>query len=60
MVLGHIVQFVEKRQVVIGDDVAGHSGIAVPIPGAADVRCPLHDTDALDANLAQPRRGQER
>jgi len=59
MVLGHIVEFVEEGEVVIGDDVAGHSGIAVPVPGTANVRCPLDDANALDADLAQSRGGQE-
>ena len=34
-------------------------GIAVPVPGAAEVAALLDDADVLDAGLAQPRAGQQ-
>ena len=55
----HVVQFVQQRQVVIGGDVAGRAGIAVPVPGAADIAAAFDDADALDALFAQPSGGQQ-
>jgi hypothetical protein len=60
VVLGHVVEFVEEWQVVVGDDVAGDAGVPVPVPGAADIRAALDDANAFDAVFAQPRRGQQR
>ncbi len=59
MVLGNVVHLVEQGQVIVGDDVAGHAGITIPVPGAADVGAALDDPDALDAVLAQAGGGQQ-
>ena len=54
---GHVAHLVEQRQVVVGDGTSQAApGIAVPVPGAADVGAALDDADALDAALAQARR----
>ncbi len=60
VVLRHVVHLVEQRQVVIRDDVACHTGVSIPVPGAADIRAALDDPNALDAVLAQSRGGQQR
>src|SRR5208337_2960366 len=60
VILGHVVELVEQRQIVIGDDVARHAGVPVPVPCAADVSSALDDANALDAMLPQPRGGQKR
>ena len=57
---GHVAHLVEQREVVVGDDVARHARVAVPVPGAADVAAALDDADRLDPDLAQPGRGQQR
>src|SRR6185437_4984579 len=46
-----IIEFVKQRQIIIGYNVAGDPGVAVPIPGAADVRGALYDTNTLDPDL---------
>ncbi len=56
---GHVVHLVQKWEVVVGDHVAGHARVAVPVPGAADVAAALDDADALDATLAQAGRRQQ-
>src|SRR5262249_51800065 len=58
-VLGHIVHLVEQGQVIIGRYIACHPRVPVPVPRPAHVRSPLHDADALDAILPQPRGGEE-
>ena len=57
---GHVAHLVEQRQVVVRDDVARDTRVAVPVPGAADVAAALDDADRLDADLAQAGRGQQR
>ncbi len=45
----------EQRQVDVTLDVALRAGIAVPVPGAAEISALLDDTDALDPAAAQLR-----
>ena len=59
VILGHVVELVEQWQIVVSDDVARHARVAVPIPRPPDVRAALDNPDALDAALAQARRGQQ-
>ena len=54
-VLGDVAQLFEQRQVAVGFHVAHGAGIAVPVPGAAEVAGALDDPDALDPSVAQPR-----
>ena len=56
----HIVEFVEQRQVVVTDHVAGHSWVAVPVPGTAHIGASFDDPNALDPTLAEPGRRQQR
>ncbi len=49
-----VTHLLEQRQVAIGFDVAGNAGIAVPVPGAADVAALLAETHVGEAGLAQP------
>ncbi len=55
-----VVHLFEQRHVDIGFDVAGNTGIAVPVPGAAEVGALLDDADVLDSGLAQPAAGEQR
>ena len=48
-----VVHLVEQRQVVVRNNIAGNTGVTVPVPGAADVGATFDDADALDALLAQ-------
>ena len=49
---GDVVHLVEQRQIVVGDHVARHSRIPIPVPGATDVGAALDDADALDTLFA--------
>ncbi len=49
-----ITGFLEQRQIDVRLDIALRAGIAVPVPGAAEVAALLDDANALDAGLAQP------
>ncbi len=59
LLLRHVADLLEQRQVGVGLDVAGDARVAVPVPGAAEVRGRVDDADVLDAGLAQPRAGQQ-
>ena len=54
-----VAELFEQRQVDVRLDVARAPGIAVPVPGAAEVAALLDDADVLDAGLAQPRAGEQ-
>ncbi len=54
----HVAQLFQQRQVDVAFDVAGRAGIAVPVPGAAEVAALLDDPDVRNPGLAQPRGGQ--
>jgi hypothetical protein len=45
--------FLQQRQVHVALHVAGGAGVAVPVPGAAEVAALLDDAQVLDAGLAQ-------
>ena len=55
----HEADLFQQRQVDIALDVAGCAGIAVPVPGAAEVTALFDDPDVLDARFPQPRPGQQ-
>ena len=54
-VLGEIAHLLEQRHVAIRLDVALHPGVAVPIPGAAEVAAHLDDADVADAGFLHTR-----
>jgi hypothetical protein len=58
-VLRHVAELFQERQVDVAFHVAHGAGIAVPVPGAAEVAGVLHHADALEAGLAQPRAHQQ-
>src|SRR5438105_2427939 len=53
--LGDVAGLLEQRHVDVGFGVAGQAGIAVPVPGAAEVGAALDDADVrgIDTLLAQ-------
>ena len=53
LVLRHVCQLFEQRQVAVRLDVAHRARVAIPIPRASEVACLLDDPDALVARLAQ-------
>ena len=56
---GHVAGFFEQRQVDVALCVAGRAGIAVPVPGAAEVAALLDDADVIKAGFAQARSRQQ-
>ncbi len=56
--LGHVVQFIQQRDIIIRWRIACNTRIAVPVPGATDIGPAFHDADALNASLAHARRCQ--
>ena len=59
LLLRHVVQLFEQRQVAVRLDVALRAGIAVPVPRAAEVTTGLDDAKSGDALLGQPRRSEQ-
>ena len=59
LLLRDVAGFLEQRQIDVRLDVALRAGIAVPVPGAAEVAALLDDADILDAGLAQTRARQQ-
>src|SRR5699024_8402310 len=43
----------------VGLDVAAHPGVAVPVPGPADVTGLVHEADGAEPGLTQPRPGEQ-
>ena len=54
-----VAGFLKQRQVDIAFNVASRARIAVPIPGAAEITCPIDDAEILDALLPQARTGEK-
>ena len=59
LLLRDVAGLLQQRQVDVALDVALRAGIAVPVPGAAEVAALLDDADALDPGLAQPGAGHQ-
>ena len=59
LLLRDVADLLEQRQVDVRLDVAGGAGIAVPVPGAAEVAALLDHADVFDAGLAQARAGEQ-
>ena len=57
--LGDVAELFEQRQIDVRLDVALRSGIAVPIPGAAEVAALLDDANVFDARFAQTRASEQ-
>ena len=55
----HVPGFLEQRHVDHRGRIALRAGIAVPVPGAAEIAALLDDADILDAGFRQPRGGGE-
>ena len=51
--LGDEPRLLQQRQVDVGFEIALGPGIAVPVPGAAEVAALLDDSNALDPRLAK-------
>src|SRR5271154_1204115 len=58
LLLRNVAEFLDKRQVAVGFNVALSAGIPVPIPGAAEVAALLDDAQVLDAGFPQTRARQ--
>ena len=56
---GDVAGLLEQREVDVGLDVALRAGVAVPVPGAAEVAALLDDADVVDAGLAEPGAGDQ-
>ena len=54
-----IARFLKQRHVDVGFDIALRAGIAVPVPGAAEIAGLLDDADILDTRLVQLGRSQQ-
>ena len=52
-IVGIVAHLLEQRQIAVALDVAGDAGIAVPVPGAADVAALLAEAHIGEAGLAQ-------
>ena len=54
-----VARFFEQRQIDVRLGIARRAGIAVPIPGAAEVAAFFHDANVFDAALAEARADQQ-
>src|SRR5580704_14090169 len=59
LLLRDVAGLLEQRQIDVRLDIALRAGIAVPVPGAAEVSALLNHADALHARLAQTRTRQQ-
>lgn len=50
-----VAEFLQHRKVLVGLDIAHHTGVAIPVPGASHATCRIDDADALDPRLAEVR-----
>ena len=57
--LRHVANFFQQREIGIRLDITGDTGIAIPIPGTAEIRRGIDDANILDAGLSQADRGQQ-
>src|SRR5690606_20853381 len=55
----HVADFLEKRQIDIGFNIAGGTGIAVPVPCAAEITALLNQADPLYACFTQAGTGKQ-
>src|SRR5215471_18610677 len=59
LLLGHVAQLFDQRQVAIAFDVALRTRISIPVPGAAEVAPGLYDSDVFDAHFMEASSGQQ-
>ncbi len=59
LLLRHVPDLLQQREVHVRLDVARGAGIAVPVPGSAEVAALLDQADVVDARLAEPSAGEE-
>ena len=59
LLLRHVSDLLEQRQIDVRLDITCSAGIAVPVPGAAEVAAFLDHTDAVDTGFAQASAGEE-
>ncbi len=59
LLLRHVPDLLQQWEVHVRLDVARGAGIAVPVPGAAEVAALLDEADVVDARLAEPSAGEE-
>src|SRR5271154_1262649 len=59
LLLRDVAGLLEQRQINVRLDIALRAGIAVPVPGAAEVPAFLDDADVLHTRLAQTRARQQ-
>ena len=55
-----VAHLLEERQVAVALDVTGDAGIAVPVPGSADIAALLAEADVGEAGVHQPVPEEER
>ncbi len=59
LLLRHVAEFFEQRQIAVRLDVALRAGIAVPVPGAAEVAARFDDAEVGETRLAKARARQQ-
>ena len=59
LLLRHVTELLQQRQVDVRLDIAGRTGVAVPVPGAAEVAALFDQPDVFDVCFAQSRAGQQ-
>ena len=57
--LRHVAELFDQRQVAVAFDVALGAGIAVPVPGAAEIAAGFDDVNVVDAGFVEARAGQQ-
>ncbi len=55
----HVAEFFKQGQIGIGLDIAGRAGIAVPVPGAAEIAAFFDHADVFDTGLTHAGAGQQ-
>ena len=55
----HVAGLFQQRQIDVALGVAGRTGIAIPVPGAAEIGSLFHDAEISDAGCAQTRTTQQ-
>ncbi|MEY9130171.1 hypothetical protein ABIF50_005164 [Bradyrhizobium diazoefficiens] len=54
-----IAGLLQQRQIDVALGIAGRTGVAIPVPGAAEVGGLFHDAKIRDAGLAQARAAEQ-
>src|SRR5271155_6257357 len=59
LLLRHVAELFDQRQIAVAFDVALGARIAVPVPGATEVAAGLDDSNLLDPGFVEARAGQQ-